>query len=610
MYIKLLRYSSYHFNFLENIELFLMVYVLSLVLLLFTNTLFATPITYQVEITGVDDTLKKTLYAVSETQRLQDKKVVSILLLRRRANKDMTRIKKYLHTLAYYDAQVAYRIKEEPSLKRVQFIITLGKPYILTQITVKAYKDEKKQALVENASFLPKLKKQPFVATSSDILELEKKIVKKAKQQGYALAKLGKRRILVDYVKKQVKVIFLLYVHPLCYLDIPEITGYQEVELDFIKKQIEWTKGDRFDQQVLNQTRNNLLNTHLFSTVRIILGKKLNEHQRLPVTIEVKERQFRSIGVGAKLNTYRGLELSFSWEHRNYFHAGEKLSATVDASQDKSSLDITLRKPDFWERKQTLILSNVLLQEDIDAYESLSLDMQVILERPLDSLQTIQYGLRFRPVKVTEKSTGIEESFGLFSVPLNYLLDYSDNYFDPTKGGRLNVHFQPFVDVLGSGVSFFKSQLTYSHYLQLFSHPRLIWANRSSIGGIFGAPLDDIPADERFYAGGGGSIRGYGYKLVSPLDQDNNPLGGRSLFEFATELRYRAWDNIGVVGFIDSGAAFIDSYPNFDTLQLGAGMGMRYVTAIGPLRFDIAIPLNKRDIDDSYQFYISIGQAF
>ena len=150
-----------------------------------------------------------------------------------------------------------------------------------------------------------------------------------------------------------------------------------------------------------------------------------------------------------------------------------------------------------------------------------------------------------------------------------------------------------------------------SAYYGLDPNRRFVLAGRARLGILTGEPVEDIPASKRYYAGGGGSIRGYEFQSVGPLDDGNDPTGGRSLLEFSGELRIRLTDTIGVVPFIDAGTASTTEYPTLEEeLQWAAGLGLRYYTAIGPLRADIAVPLNKRDFDDDYQFYVSLGQSF
>jgi translocation and assembly module TamA len=136
---------------------------------------------------------------------------------------------------------------------------------------------------------------------------------------------------------------------------------------------------------------------------------------------------------------------------------------------------------------------------------------------------------------------------------------------------------------------------------------------RGSVGGIVGVGRDELPADERFYAGGGGSVRGIPYRLAGPLDEDDEPLGGRSLVELGAEVRYRVTESIGAVLFLDGGTVSSSAYPDpfGEGLRWGAGPGLRYITPIGPLRVDLGFPLDRRrGVDDHFQLYLSIGQAF
>jgi translocation and assembly module TamA len=158
---------------------------------------------------------------------------------------------------------------------------------------------------------------------------------------------------------------------------------------------------------------------------------------------------------------------------------------------------------------------------------------------------------------------------------------------------------------------FNKSRLEYSHYFKVLDKPRVVLAGRSAIGTLFGESRADVPANLRFYAGGGGSVRGFAFQSAGELDQDHNPIGGRSLFEASGEVRVRVTDTIGVVAFVDAGAAFTSPVPDFDDeLRIGVGPGIRYFSPIGPLRLDVGFPVNPRDSDDAFQLYISIGQAF
>ena len=147
--------------------------------------------------------------------------------------------------------------------------------------------------------------------------------------------------------------------------------------------------------------------------------------------------------------------------------------------------------------------------------------------------------------------------------------------------------------------------------LNAWEHPGFPSSLPTAIRSTFGPSTAQLPPNKRFYAGGGGSIRGYGYQRVGPLDANDNPIGGKSVIEASAELRARLFEDIGVVAFVDAGSAFEELTPRFnDDVGYAAGLGARYYSSLGPVRLDVAVPLNKRPGDDSFQIYVSIGQAF
>src|SRR6185295_11142065 len=180
---------------------------------------------------------------------------------------------------------------------------------------------------------------------------------------------------------------------------------------------------------------------------------------------------------------------------------------------------------------------------------------------------------------------------------------------DPTEGLHATIEMEPFADV-DAGTLALVSQGTLAGYYGFGDDDRMVVALRGSLGTNVGSgDTEDIPATRRFFLGGGGSIRGYEYRTVGP-EENGDVIGGLSFFATSLELRFRVTDTIGVVPFIDAGAAYKDTIPDFsEEVQVGAGIGLRYRTPLGPLRFDVAVPLN-RDRGDSFAFYVGLGQSF
>ena len=123
-------------------------------------------------------------------------------------------------------------------------------------------------------------------------------------------------------------------------------------------------------------------------------------------------------------------------------------------------------------------------------------------------------------------------------------------------------------------------------------------------------PTFQVPAAYRFFAGGGGSVRGYEYQGVGPRYDDNVPQGGLSLIEASLELRRPLFGKFGGVVFVDAGSVSNKAAPDFSNLSVAAGLGLRYDLSFAPIRFDVAVPLDRPKGDLPFQVYISIGQAF
>jgi translocation and assembly module TamA len=201
--------------------------------------------------------------------------------------------------------------------------------------------------------------------------------------------------------------------------------------------------------------------------------------------------------------------------------------------------------------------------------------------------------------------------YGLVSVPLSLDWDRRNDALDPSKGWQTFLATAPYQDTL-SDLSFIKTLGEGSVHIRLSREPQLVLSTRATLGSITGASVEDVPADKRFYAGGGGTIRGYKYQSVGELDEDGDPVGGNSMATVSFELRSRVSRTIGTALFLDGGTTYPEAVPdpNVDFLW-GAGFGLRYFMSFAPLRADIAFPLNRRDeIDAAFQFYISLGQSF
>jgi translocation and assembly module TamA len=570
----------------------------------------ATPgVPYQLTIEGVEDReLRDLLDEVSETRRLIDRPPPSLTRLRRRAEDDRARLQRALRSRGYYGATLEIAIDADAEPARVVFRVDPGPVYRLRAVSVEVTPPDTDLAL-------PSLAEMGIApgdtAVAQTILDAEMTLVQRAEARGYALARAGERRAVVDHDADAMDLTLRLDTGPLVRFGSITVAGVDEVERDFVEKRLPWRPGEVITSERLAEGQRALRDTGLFATVLTEIGETPDHQGRVPVAVKVTERKHRSIEVGVRYRTDEGPGGDVAWENRNLFGHGEQFKVQLDGSMIGAFLAANLRKPDVWIRDLALLGQARLAYEDTDAYKSLSAATQVGLERRFREGMTLAGGVAFRASRVEEAHTGREDTFGLMSLPATFNWDRSDDRLDPTAGGRLTLTNEPFVDVFGNDLAFNKSRLEYTHYVQVLAAPRVVLAGRTAVGTLVGASRADVPADLRFYAGGGGSVRGFAFQKAGELDDRNDPIGGRSLFEASGEVRVRVTESIGVVAFVDAGAAFTSPYPDFDDeLRIGAGPGLRYFSPIGPLRLDVGFPVNPRDSDDAFQLYISVGQAF
>jgi translocation and assembly module TamA len=246
-----------------------------------------------------------------------------------------------------------------------------------------------------------------------------------------------------------------------------------------------------------------------------------------------------------------------------------------------------------------------------DAYDARTFTIGGSLERQTNIIwqKTWTWSLGSEFVATSERHTGDPDfkTYLVAAAPTSLAYDGTDDLLNPTRGFRLSGRVSPELSLQAGTHAYVKIQLDASAYQPVT--PRVVLAGRLRFGSIDGVARDSIAPSRRFYAGGGGSIRGYGYQKIGPVDQNGDPLGGKALTEFSAEARVR-FGNFGIVPFLDGGNLYTSSLPKFSGLRYGAGLGARYYSSFGPIRVDVGTPLNRRRGESRVAVYVSLGQAF
>jgi len=557
-----------------------------------------------------DDGLKQQIEASSRLLSLKSSPPASMAALKRRANDDAARFERVLRSRGYYDSDITTEVAGDAPPYQVTVTIAPGDRFTLAAFDI-AYAGgpPEHEAARANLGDLGIALGAPAVADA--VVAGEARLLRWLANHGYPFATLDDRLVLLDIVDRTLWVQVTVKSGPLVRFGDLQISGLQRSRPVLVERAVDWRPGDIYDQREVDATVVRLGGTGVFSSVAIEpAGGAEDAAGERAMDVVVAEGPPRSISVGLGYESDLGPEVQFGWEHRNIFGEAERLSVRTTLGMQRQRVDTTLTKPDFLQRDQNLIVSGNLVNERFDAYDETGIETSALLERKLSENWIASAGVAGELFRISD-DIGPDRSL-LFGLPLRAVYDNSDNLLNPTEGYRLTLLTTPWAGQADTAVQFLTTSAIASAYRPLDADRRVVVAVRGEVGTIIGADLAELPANQRFYAGGGGSVRGYEYQKAGPLNRNNDPTGGKSLIAVSGELRLMVTEQFGVVPFIDGGTVYPDARPDFgDEFFWGAGLGLRYLTAVGPVRFDVAVPLDRRpNIDDSYQFYISLGQAF
>jgi translocation and assembly module TamA len=454
------------------------------------------------------------------------------------------------------------------------------------------------------------------VARAAPVLAETPALLAALHDAGYAFATVSPPLAVADPKTGTLDVTYTVDAGPR--VDIGEITfaGLKRADPDWLRRHISLKPGQRFSDKAIFAARDALLSTGVFASVTPVPRKTPSAAGDVPILFRVVEQKRHAVTLGGAYATDTGFTLSASWEDRDVFAHAETLTFTAAANglggtgttSPGYDLKGVFAKPDYLRVGQTATLSLEGLRESVTAYDRTALLAGGVLSRPLTRRVTFSYGLGFVEESVNQE--GVARNYVLAQLPLTLTYDSADSALEPTRGINASVSVTPTKPIEGSGSIFTIAQAYAATYIAVERDAFGVLALRGQIGSILGASQFQVPADQRFYAGGTSTVRGYTYQTVGPLFADDTPEGGLALDAATIEFRQHITQNIGIVPFVDAGQVSAGSAPFQGTLSVGAGLGLRYYTSIGPIRADFAIPLKRTAGSGSFALYIGLGEAF
>ena len=436
------------------------------------------------------------------------------------------------------------------------------------------------------------------------------------RQQGYAKARVIEQRIIAAHTNNTLEAELTVEPGRYAVFGPVSVTGTDRMDPAFVARQTGLVPGVEYDPDELKEARDNLTRLDVFRSARVQEADTIRADGSLPIEVIVQERLPRRFGIGGSYSTVDGLGLEAFWLHRNLFGRAESLriegkvagiGETIDPEDFTYRIGATFTKPGIYTPQTDFSASIFGDREVLDVYTRTGVSAQAgFVHRFSDQLT----GRLF----VNGAYGEFEDDFGTRDfVTAGFLggitYDTRDNAADATEGIFAELTVEPFYEfnygnaaarIVGEGRA----------YYSFDEENRFVAAGRLKLGAIIDPPIEETPPDKLFFAGGGGSVRGYAYRSIG-VETPEGTAGGRSLIEGSAEMRVRVTQSIGLVGFADFGYVSESAVPDFsEDLRIGVGAGLRYLTGLGPIRLDVAVPLDPREEDPDVAFYVGIGQAF
>lgn len=435
------------------------------------------------------------------------------------------------------------------------------------------------------------------------------------RQAGHPKARVEGRTVVADHATTELDATIVMDPGPAARFGKVTVKTDGDVDPEFVRYMAEIPEGGSFDPDRLERATDRLVDLRVFRAVRAVEAEEVAEDGTLPILIETTPRLPRRYGFGATASSTDGLGLEAFWLNRNLLGRAERLrfDASISGIFEGGGIEnydyeftTSFTKPGVFDPDTDLNADLGVVQNIFPDYREQSVTTSLGFSRRFTPELDGATALRISYSDITDDQGNRE--FLTFALPTALTLDRRDDELDATSGYYLSGELKPFYETEFETVAM-RSEIEGRTYFEL-PNETTVFAVRAKFGTIYGGKLTEISPDQTFFTGGGGSVRGYGFRS-NGIEVNGNTTGGRSAIELSTEVRQRFGERLGAVGFADAGLVGRELVPSEDArLRAGVGAGFRYYTGLGPLRFDVALPLNRGNGDPSLTFYVGIGQAF
>lgn len=548
--------------------------------------------------------------AIGETER----PIQNRFDARRRAREAAEDAVAVLRSEGYYAHEVEADLTEtEPPVPVVR--VAPGPRFVVAEPRLE-WVGEPPQPQVREAAEEALLLEPGAPGRAADVLAAEGRAVAAVQKSGYADVAAAPREVIVDYADSTLRPTFRINSGDLVRLDGLQLVTEGRTNPVWVQRLAPWTEGEPYDPEDVAELERRLLDTGVYESVTVALApkEKTTPEGLRPIVVSLADRERRTLELGASYSTTDGAGVEARWTRYNVLGRADTLELLGRLSSIDSRAGAELSLPHWRRAQQTLRLGGAVYQVKTDAYDETGAGVHVDVTRRYGKTSYLTVGATLDLSRTDELRRGTLSPLGRDLVTATLLgalaLDRSDDPLDPKRGWRVEARAEPTFITGEDTLPYLKLQTQGTAYYPLDDQGRTVVAGRLRVGTMVGGSIPEVPASRRFYAGGGGSVRGYAYQAVGPRLPDNTPQGGVSLLETSIEVRRKLFGRWGMAAFVDGGAVGTDPFPAGKDFSLGAGLGVRYDLGFGPIRVDIAVPLDRRTSDAPFQVYLSIGQSF
>ena len=522
--------------------------------------------------------------------------------LRRYASTAEAQVEEALRALGYYSPMIQWEVVEQPGDDEIpaRLVLTVqpGEP-----IRVRSRQVSIEGPASRDPDFVGTLPEKP---SEGDVLNhgqystLRQTIQNRATRLGYFDGEFTTRRLEVNPEQHtaDISLVFRSGVrYRLGEVSFKEGHGFEE---QLLEQFVRFEPGEIYHADKVARLSGDLSNSGYFSGVDIDASPGKAEDGVIPVSVDLTTRPPRSVAAGVGFSTDVGPRFSGNWREHWINPMGHRRGAQTELSAPRQNVGAWYELPLDPPMTDSIRLSAGYQREDIEDVESELLTLGQQWKHQLDNGWLQVASIRWEGERFRIGDDDPEQS-SLLLPGLGYSKLQADSPLDPSRGYRIQFDVTGSHRAVISDVDILHANVLVKGLYTLADNHRFL--SRFQFGGVATNRFSDVPPSLRFFAGGDQTVRGYGYETLSPRNSEDVAIGGRYLMVGSVEYQYEFTENWRVAAFVDEGNAMDDLS---DPLATGVGLGIRWISPVGPLRLDVAKGLDP-EFGGEWRIHFSMG---